>query len=63
MKRNLFDWSIYTSLFVWLLAPIFINLNVKNIEWIVIPLAIILGLFAGILNDIRRKLDSFTKKE
>jgi len=63
MKKNLFDWTIYTSLFVWLLIPICINLNVKNIEWVVIPLAIILGLFAGMLNDIRRKLDSFTKKE
>ncbi len=51
MIKNLIQWLIYSIIFSILLIP-FTDFTVKTLS-----LGIILGFFAGILNDIRTKLN------
>jgi len=57
MKKNLFDWILYSIIFFILLTPLMLSLNLHYLFLTHIGISIILGFFGGILNAIRRDLN------
>jgi len=58
--KNLLKWSIYSIGFYLMLT--LISIQFKFSEWLWIILAVILGFFAGILNEISSTLKSINNQ-